>query len=121
MAANEGSAVQSLRTISSAEAAYYSNFQKYGTLEELAATNLVDPRLGSGAKNGYQFTVVLDEANPEGFEALGVPADYRNSGKRSFYVDETFVIRAADNNGGPSSKLDEPLQSAGGYPREVRY
>ena len=111
MAANEGSAIHSLRMISSAQMAYHSNFQKYGTLQELAASNLVDVKLGSGTKNGYQFVVVLDDANPEGFEVLGVPVAYRGSGMRSFYVDETFVIRAGDNHGGPSSKMDEPVES----------
>src|SRR5829696_3165593 len=102
-AANEGSALHTLRMISSAELAYQSSFQKYGTLEELAANNLIDPKLTSGTKNGYNFTVVLDDANPEGFEVIGVPMSYGNSGRRSFYVDETFVMRGSDNSGGPSS------------------
>jgi len=111
-AANEGSALHTLRMISSAELAYQSSFQKYGTLEELAANNLIDPKLTSGTKNGYNFTVVLDDANPEGFEVIGVPMSYGNSGRRSFYVDETFVMRASDKSGGPSSKLDTPLEES---------
>jgi type II secretory pathway pseudopilin PulG len=110
-AANEGSAIRSLKTISSAEIAYQSNFQRFGTLEELAAHELIDPRLATGSKNGYTFIVKLDETNPEGFEVFSVPATYRNTGTRSFYVDETFVIRAGDNYGGPSSKMDEPLDT----------
>ena len=110
-AANEGSAIHSLRIISQAELAYQGNFAKCGTLEELAANGLIDPTLGSGTKNGYKFTVTLDSENPEAFEVTGVPVTYQTSGTRSFYVDETFVIRAADNYGGPSTKMDEPLES----------
>ena len=109
MAANEGSAIYSLRQISAAEQTYHSNFAKYGTLEELAAQHLIDPRLASGTKNGYNFTVELTNDEAEGFAVVGVPITYRSTGKRSFYVDESFVIRAADNNGGPPSKLDAPL------------
>lgn len=108
-AANEGSAMHSLRMISQAEAVYQSNFAKFGTLEELAASGLVDPNLGAGAKNGYNFTVTLDSANPDTFEVTGVPQDYRSSGTRSFYIDETFVMRGGDNFGGPSTKMDPPL------------
>jgi hypothetical protein len=116
-AANEGSAIYSLRQISSAEAAFQGNFGKYGTLEELAANGLIDDALGSGTKNGYRFTITLDSSNPEGFEVSGVPTEYRNTGRRSFYVDETFVIRGSDNFGGPSTKMDQPLETDSDFPR----
>jgi type II secretory pathway pseudopilin PulG len=119
-AANEGSAIHSLRTISQAELAYQSNFAKYGTLQELAANGLIDPNLGSGTRNGYTFTITLDSENPEGFEVTGVPLTYGKTGTRSFYVDETFVIRGADNYGGPSTKMDEPLESYDEFPRGSR-
>jgi len=117
-AANEGSAIYSLRQIASAEAAYYSNFQKYATLEELAANGLIDPALATGARRGYNFTVELtsDYPNPDGFAVIGVPAEYRTTGTRSFYADESFVIRGADNHGGPSSKMDAPLDSGSEFP-----
>ena len=110
-AANEASAIRSLYEISLAEATYHDNFERYGTLEELAAQNLITSKLSSGTRNGYNFTIELttDEKNVEGFAAVGVPETYRNSGIRSFYVDESSVIRAGDNHGGPSTKMDEPL------------
>lgn len=110
-AANEASAIYALRVISQAELAYQDNFGKYGTLQELVANDLIDPSLGSGIKSGYKFEVTLDSENPEAFEVTGVPVTYQSSGTRSFYVDETFVIRAADNYGGPGTKMDEPLES----------
>lgn len=112
-AANEASAIYSLRQISSAQEFYYNNFQKYGTLNELAAQNLIDTKLATGTRNGYKFTIELttDETDGVGFAAVGVPVDYRSTGNRSFYVDQSFVIRAGDNSGGPSTKMDEPLES----------
>jgi type IV pilus assembly protein PilA len=121
-AANEGSAIHSLRQIASAQAMYQSSFEKYATLEELAAQGLIDPKLGSGAKNGYNFTIELttDDMNVDGFAAVGVPETYRGSGIRSFYVDETSVVRAGDNHGGPSTKMDEPLNTYADYPPRAR-
>lgn len=119
MAANEGSAIYSLRTISAAELTYQAQFQRFGTLEELAAANLIDPKLGSGRKSGYRFTVELTsessatEFGPTsgGFVVTGVPVEYRSSGKRSFFVDETQVLRGADNVGLPASEGDPPLET----------
>ena len=119
-AANEGSAMATLRTISQAEVTYQSTVAKFGTLEELAASGLIDPKLSSGTKNGYTFAVTLDSENPESFEVTGVPLTYRKTGVRSFYIDETMVMRAADNYGGPSTKMDEPLDSYDDYPSTSR-
>ena len=58
-AANEGAAIYSLRQISAAEATYQSNFGKFATLDELAAQNLIDPKLATGTKSGYNFAVEL--------------------------------------------------------------
>src|SRR5678809_1323057 len=58
-AANEGSAVASMRTITSAEATYASTTGagQYGDLPSLATEGLVDSVLGStgGGKSGYTF------------------------------------------------------------------
>jgi type IV pilus assembly protein PilA len=112
-AANESSAIYSLRMISSAEVTYQNEFQRYGTLQELAAENLIDQRLGSGVKNGYRVMVKLTNDNPDspGFAVSGVPDDYRKTGTRSFYVDETMIIRASNNLGMPASSNDAPLET----------
>ena len=121
-AANEASAIHSLREISAAEATFHSNFDKFATLEELKAQGLITPGLGSGTRRGYNFTVELttDETDVAGFAAVAVPETYRTSGMRSFYVDETAVIRAGDNHGGPSTKMDEPLDYDPDYSRRDR-
>jgi type IV pilus assembly protein PilA len=114
-AANEGSAMATLRTLHSAEATYQATRGegKYGTLSQLAAEGLIDSRLATGTKNGYNFTVELttNESNYPGFSVVGVPMTYRSTGVRSFFIDETGVIRAGDNSGGPSTKMDQPLDN----------
>jgi type IV pilus assembly protein PilA len=117
-AANEASAQSSLRTLHAAEATYQATrgAGKFGTLSELAADNLIDPRLASGTKNGYRFTIELttDEMNYPGFTVVGVPMTYggvEGSGVRSFYVDETGVIRGGDKFGRPATKEDLPINN----------
>jgi type IV pilus assembly protein PilA len=109
--ANEAMAMRAMRTIASAELIYHETYNKYASLEELAAVGLIDAQLATGTKNGYSFVVKLtgDETTVQGFEAIGVPTSYRSTGTRSFFVDETFIIRGADKSGGPSSNLDAPV------------
>ncbi|MEN3328686.1 MAG: hypothetical protein V7638_3493 [Acidobacteriota bacterium] len=118
-AANEGAAQSSLRTLHAAEATYQATkgAGSYGTLSELAAEGLIDSRLATGTKSGYKFTVELttNETNYPGFAVVGVPMTYggvEGSGVRSFYVDETGVIRGGDRFGRPATKEDLPLDDS---------
>ena len=123
-AANEGSAQASLRTLHSAEATYQATRGEgqFGTLSQLAAEGLIDAKLATGTKNGYNFTIELttNEMNYPGFSVVGVPLTYRKTGIRSFFIDETGVIRAGDNAGGPSTKMDLPVDDSGYYDRGRR-
>src|SRR5713226_2106982 len=71
-AANEGSAQQSLRTISSAEATYQSTAGAgaYGTIAMLGGQSLVDSVLASATKSGYNFTLGAGQVT------AGPPAQY---------------------------------------------
>ncbi len=97
-AANEGSAQQSLRTISSAEATYYSTAGNgnYGTFAFLMTQSLVDSVLGSGTKSGYNFAVTI-AAPTTSFVGAGAPVTPTGvtaTGTREFCIDETGVLRA---------------------------
>src|SRR5438067_11350180 len=61
-AANEGSAQQSLRTISSSEATYYSTAGSgsYGTVADLVPQQLVDSVLGGGSKSVASVTTLAN-------------------------------------------------------------
>lgn len=109
-AANESSALRALRTIHSAEATYQDRHGKYGELGELAYEQLIDPSFTQGTRHGYKFTISGISASGE-FECTGVPVNYPLSGIRSFYINETGVIRAADRHGADATRLDAPLGS----------
>lgn len=117
-AANEGASIAALRTLHSAEATYQatSGAGAYGTLDQLAADGLINPELATGVRHGYKFTVDIRAGGynePGGFQAVGVPLTYGNTGIRSFYIDETGVIRAGDNRGAEATASDAPLNSNG--------
>jgi type IV pilus assembly protein PilA len=111
-AANEGSALHAMRDFSSAEESYFSVYGKYGTLEQLAAANLIDDQLASGTRNGYRFKITLPisaSRAEQGFETFAVPAEYPNTGRRSFFMNQTGVICGADKHGIEATSLDPPL------------
>ena len=115
-AANEGATLSTLRRIQSAQDTYQATTGEgqFGTLEQLVSARLVNPALADGKNYGYKFTVKVKEvdyADQPGFEAVAVPETYGSSGIRSFYVDETGVIRAADNRGAMATALDNPLDN----------
>jgi type II secretory pathway pseudopilin PulG len=117
-AANEGSTIQALRQVSSAEAIYFGVHGTYGTLEELANEQMIDPGIAAGTRHGYLIRIVSTSKseNPIGFQLVAVPLTYPNSGRRSFYLDETGVIRAADARGRDATEFDDPLNQDNGYP-----
>jgi type IV pilus assembly protein PilA len=111
-AANEGAAIVSLRKLHSAEMAHYTMQRKYGTLTDLLQKELIGPDLASGERSGYRFAIeILDDRGDgwPGFTVVGVPREYGSTGRRSFFVDHTGVIRAADSHGLEATKYDPPL------------
>lgn len=100
-AANEGSAVSSMRTIQSCEATYQasSGLGLYGTLDQLSVQTLTDQNLGSGSKSGYSFasTPSAPSVIPVTFYATAVPqvtSGIGQTGTRRFGVTEDGVIHA---------------------------
>ncbi len=99
-AANEGSAQQSLRTMSSAEATYKSTAGagKYGTVQNLVDQFLIDSTLGSGTKSGYSFTTgAAPVASDTSFTIGATPVTTSTvtaTGTRDFCIDQTGVLNA---------------------------
>jgi hypothetical protein len=121
-AANEASAIRAMHTLGSAQATYQSTDGKgsqFGTLEEMENAGLI--KAGSTQQNGYKFKVVVTNcpltSGPGSkscvprFTILATPLSYgtTGSGKRSFYMDETYVIRAADNVGLDADRNATPI------------
>ena len=124
-AANEGSALATLRIIVSAQAAYRatSGAGSYGDLSALRTAGLVDTVVGSSdttAKSGYLFTTnaVTGPSFPA-FDATAVPSLYSGAmatGSRSFFVNEGGVIQYALSSTAPACTADNTRAITGGTP-----
>jgi len=92
-AANEASAISSVRTIVTAQITYSAtvgNGAYSPDLATLAGSAMVDTGLGDGLKDGYTFVVA---GAAQTFTVTGTPN--ASGGTRSFFSDESAVIRAA--------------------------
>jgi len=114
MAANESSAVGSMRTINTAEVSYVTAYPNQGFSADLpslggaapclvattAAACLIDNTLalatGAGtAKSGYWFGYAPAGAPPTTYTMNGLPSLAGSTGQRGFFTDQTGVIRYA--------------------------
>jgi type IV pilus assembly protein PilA len=104
MAANEASAVGSVRTINTSEVAFASVCPNLGFTVVLnnmgaaavcpGAQNLLDPQLSTGTKSGYSFTLGGGSgATPETTYTIVAAPRSTSSGTRGFFSDQTGVIR----------------------------
>ena len=126
VAANEASAVASLRTVTVAQISYNDNYPTVGfapALSNLGGTNcsapdstgacLIDSLLASGSKNGYTFSSTGLGSNPAGqYFSTGLPLS--GGGNRSFCSTEDGTIHN-DPTGSPIPDHDScialtPLQ-----------
>src|SRR2546423_12476322 len=118
-AANEGSAQQSLRTISSAEATYYATAGSgtYGSMANLLSSFLVDSVLGSaaGSKSGYTF--VITGPSTTAFVAAGAPTNNSGvtaTGTRDFCTDQTGVLNGRTSSSTtPAASCDSTFAPVG--------
>jgi prepilin-type N-terminal cleavage/methylation domain-containing protein len=122
MAANEASAVGSLRTINTSSVTYSSTYPSNGYPATLAAlgtvaggatsasADLLDSVLASGTKSGYTFvyTVVAGALPSTGYQVTAIPVTIGTSGQRGFFTDQSGVIR--NNAAGTAASTDAPLQ-----------
>jgi hypothetical protein len=104
--ANEMIAISALQMIANSEKTYKTG-SKNGpyTLQELVDAKLFP--LQEFDKYGYKYeiTVMGDQ-----FEAVATPKEYGKTGKRSFFVDKSGVVRGDDHGGGPATVADKPAQ-----------
>ena len=117
IAANEASAVGSIRTINTSEVTYASTYPDVGFagIDALGGAGgsatgagLIDAVLASGVKSGYVFTVTTGSETPAA--TYTVQGDPQNSqtGQRHFFSDQSGVIRY--NVSQQASASDSPLQ-----------
>lgn len=103
MHAQEMGAVATLKTIETVQTQYMSQFGQFATsLSQLGpptaaggaegpqAANLIPPNLATGSTGGYNYTVT---ATPTGYAVSAVPKAFNSTGRRTFYTDESGIVR----------------------------
>ena len=125
IAANEASAVGSLRTINTAETTYNLTYQNSFTcsLSDLGpptggaspsstAAGLIDATLASGNKSGYTFTAGTCTTNNGVvtlYQWLADPISPGTSGSRHFCTTETFNIKVDPNSSANCLAIGSPV------------
>jgi len=117
MAANEASAVASLRTYNTSIVAYSTTYQTVpatglgqlgpASTPSSTAADLVDNLLGSATpvKSGYSFTYTAGTAQNGivySYTIIAVPSN-SSTGQRKFFTDQSGVIRQTTNGSTPSA------------------
>jgi type IV pilus assembly protein PilA len=113
MAANEASAVSSVRTLAIAEVSYSESHHDKGytcALSDLAGTGFIDERLAIGEKSGYTFELKGCSASLDGgpnvkFQVLAYPVTSKSTGRRAFCLDESGVVKT-DEKGSPQESVE---------------
>jgi prepilin-type N-terminal cleavage/methylation domain-containing protein len=123
-AANESSAVASLRTLATMQVSYESTYQ-VGYAPSLAAlgppaggapptaanAGLIDVILAGGVKSGYVFTYTAVDTDGDGkmdaFTITAAPFVVGQTGDRYYFMDQTNVIRY--NTGAPATAASTPI------------
>jgi len=101
MNARETAAIDTLRRIHQMQAQYYATYGKFASaLSELGpptsgnsgpqAADLLPGDLTAGKKGGYVYTMA---GNQGGYVITAVPELFNSTGSRTFYTDQTMVIR----------------------------
>ena len=100
MAANEASAVGSMRTINTSAVAYSTTYGTYpaalsdlgpSTAPTSTAADLIDSVLAAGTKSGYTFVYTAGTGD-QSYSLTGDPVS-TSTGQRHFYTDQSGVIR----------------------------
>jgi hypothetical protein len=125
IAANEAAAVAGVRTLNTAEITYAATFPEHGftcTLSDLGGMGggsgptehqamLIDPRLASGKKNGYVFSLSGCDGTAAARFSISAEPSNPSAGTRAFCSDESAVIRfSPDGRANSCLSAGTPLQ-----------
>lgn len=101
MYSQEMAAIRTITTIHTAQAQYFSQYGRFAaSLAELgpptsgsptaAASDLIPGDLALGEKSGYRFVLA---PSPTGYTINASPVAFNTTGSRTFFSDQTLVIR----------------------------
>jgi len=121
ISANESDAVQSMKEITRAEQQYASANPSVGFAPSLSllgpapGPGWINSELAQGRKDAYEFRLCAnnfsDATHRPSFVVLARPRGFRRGAIRSFYTDDSGVIRFTAENR-PATAGDPPIQSA---------
>jgi len=109
-AANEASAVSSLKLIAGGQLVYRQTQGEYTTLSYLSQESIVDNLIGSGTKSGYVFETSPGAFPAEEYTATAtpsVPSGIAASGLHYFFIMQDHVLRYSMT--GPADSSSPPL------------
>ena len=106
MAANEASAVGSVRTINTGEVNYAASCPTVGFSATLVEPNTGGVCRGAGKKSGYTFKYTPTKGGDRLYDSdkdVAVPATIGTRGQRGFFSDQTGVIRYTPKGTAPTT------------------
>jgi type IV pilus assembly protein PilA len=125
IAANESSAVASIRTLNTAQISYYSAYPTVGfagslavlsgtctgtTIPTTATACLIDSQLASGSKSGYTFHATAAGTPASSYSAWANPQTQNTTGVRSFCSVADAVVRYTNASLASCAGTESPLQ-----------
>lgn len=112
---NERCTIGDLSSLHGAQSTYASTVGNgnYGTLQQLFAVGLIRNDLADSVARGYLYEVQIIDYVPNtqtaSFKIWATPQVYGTSAIRSFFIDQTGVLRGADHGGLPAGPNDPPI------------
>jgi type IV pilus assembly protein PilA len=102
MIAQETAAIVNIRTVHTAQVQYFTQFDRYArSLSDLgppskgpagpSSADLIPADLAAGTKGGYTFTL---RGSPKSYTLNANPVKYGSTGRKTFFSDDSMVIRA---------------------------
>jgi hypothetical protein len=103
---NEAVAQGVVRSVAYAEATFKSTEGNdgYGSSDQLVSAGLLSKEMLE--KYGYRIEV---NASADKFEVTAVPIEYGKTGKLSYFIDQSQILRAGDHGGGAATLSDQPM------------
>ncbi|HQR37404.1 MAG TPA: type IV pilin protein [Blastocatellia bacterium] len=101
-AAREILVIEQLHVLKKGEDVYYAENNRYATMAQLVQSGAMNV---SPQGMGYSIDLTVTDT---GYVVMAVPNEYGPNGKRSFYLDESGVVRGDDHMGGAPAK-DDPV------------
>jgi type IV pilus assembly protein PilA len=119
IAANQASAVGSLRTLNTACIAFSTSYGQFpaalsnlgpvgsGTTASSTSADLIDSVLSAGQKSGYTFSFTAGTAN-QSYSITAKPITAATTGQNMYFTDQSGVIRV-DVSGNNASNASTPI------------